>query len=507
MTPAVAPMVGVDRAAPVMGHVEPRICTEPLEELTPENSLGFDAAEFSDRVLGVKLRPWQVNFLVRAFELHPDGCLRFRHVILLVGRQNGKTLVMVVAALYRLFLHDAAVVLGTAQNLSTAEETWDEALTLVQSVPGLAARILGRPSQQTGKKSFTLNNGHRYLVRAATKKAGRSLTTDFAMIDEAREQEDELAWDAIEPTTTSRENGQTWLVSNAGHARSVLLKRLRGQAIAARTDPDTMLAIFEWSLPEELDADDEANWGWANPSLGYGRTLRSLRAAHASSTVGGWLTEYMCRWVTSVSEGPWGKGHWDRLRDRDSRIADDSPLWLAVDTGLDRRTTYIVAAGWSTLFAEDGRRLVHVEVIAKRPGNAWAPSWIDKRWDALGAAGVVVQGRGAPATDLIEELEDRGIPVTRSVGSHVTGSAVKFYDAVRDGLVVHGGQPPLDMAATTAELRYSGDGIFMFDRRRSPMDVAPLVAASFAWYFLVEAPQEDEKRSVYDERDEGAVII
>lgn len=89
----------------------------------------------------------------------------------------------------------------------------------------------------------------------------------------------------------------------------------------------------------------------------------------------------------------------------------------------------------------------------------------------------------------------------------MTGSAVKFYDAVRDGLVVHGGQPPLDMAATTAELRYSGDGIFMFDRRRSPMDVAPLVAVSFAWYFLVEAPQEEEKRSVYDERDEGAVII
>ena len=499
--PVVAP------AQPVMGHVEPRICTAPLRELTEDTSLGFEAVEFSKRVLGVKLRPWQENFLIRAFELHPDGCLRFRHVLLLVGRQNGKTLVMVVAALYRLFLHDAAVVLGTAQNLSTAEDTWSEALEMVREVPALSARLLGRPSQQTGKKAFTLNNGHRYLVRAANKEAGRSLTTDFAMIDEAREQEDELAWDAIEPTTAARDNGQTWLVSNAGHARSVLLKRMRSQAIASTDDPETMLGIFEWSLPEELDADDEANWGWANPSLGYGRTIRALRAAHKSSTVGGWLTEYMCRWVTSVSEGPWGKGHWDSLRKRESRIADDSPLWLAVDTGLDRRSTYVVAAGWSTLYAENGERLVHVEVIAKRPGNAWAPLWISKRWEALGASGVVVQGRGAPATDLIEALEDQGIPVTPSVGSHVTGSAVKFYDAVRDRLVVHGGQPPLDMAATTAELRYSGDGIFMFDRRRSPMDVAPLIAVSFAWYFLTQQIEGEDQGSVYDDRDEGAVII
>lgn len=494
-------------AAPVMGHVEPRICTAPLQELTAETTLGYDAADFAEVVLGVKLRPWQVNFLCRAFELHPDGCLRFRHVLLLVGRQNGKTLVMVVAALFRLFLHDAAVVLGTAQNLSTAEDTWGEALEMVKKVPALSSRLVGRPSQQTGKKAFTVTGGRTYLVRAANKEAGRSLTTDFAMIDEAREQEDELAWDAIEPTTAARDNGQTWLVSNAGHARSVLLRRLREQAIESVNDPETMIGIFEWSLPDELDADLEENWGWANPSLGYGRTIRSLRAAHKSSTVGGWLTEYMCRWVTSVSEGPWGKGRWDLLRNRGSRIAEDSPLWLAVDTGIDRKTTYIVAAGYSTEQSESGEPLVHVEVIAKRPGNAWAPLWISKRWDALGAAGVVVQGRGAPATDLIEALEDQGIAVTKSVGSDVTGSAVKFYDAVRDGLVVHGGQPPLDMAATTAELRYSGDGIFMFDRRRSPMDVAPLIAVSFAWYFLTQAPHEPERRSVYDDRDEGMVVI
>lgn len=497
-------------SVPVMGHIEPRLCTTPLRELTPETTLGFDAVRFSKDVLGVKLRPWQENFLKRALELDEDGHLRFRHVILLVGRQNGKTLVMVVAALFRLVLHDAAVVLGTAQNLNTAEETWDEALALLKDVPALSRKLIGKPVQQTGKKSFKVQVGrstHRYLVRAANKEAGRSLTTDFAMIDEAREQEDELAWDAIEPTTAARDNGQTWLVSNAGHTRSVLLKRLRTQAIESLDDPDTMLALFEWSLPEELDANDEANWGWANPSLGYGRTIRALRASHKGATAAGWLTEYMCRWVTSVGEGPWGKGHWDSLKNRDSFIADDSPLWLVADTGIDRKTTYIAAVGWSGLKFEDGRERVHVEIIAKRPGNAWAPMWVSKRWEALGAAGIVVQGRGAPATDLIEALEDLKIPVTPAIGSHVTGSAIKFFDAVRDKLVVHGGQPPLDMAATTAEVRYSGDGIFMWDRRRSPVDVAPLIAVSFGWYFLTQTVEDETVSSVYDERDEGLVVI
>lgn len=493
-------------ATEVVGRTEPRYETVPLRELTRETSLGFDACEFAEKVLGVHLRPWQRRFLIGAFELDLDGHLRFRHVILLVGRQNGKTLVMVVAALFRLFLHDAAVILGTAQNLSTAEETWDEALAMVKSVPRLAGRLKGRPSMQTGKRVFKLDDGHRYLVRAANKDAGRSLTTDFAMIDEAREQEDELAWNAIEPTTAARENGQTWLVSNAGHVRSVLLKRLREQAIADLDDPETMLGLWEWSLPEDLDPHDEANWGWANPSLGHGRTIRALRASHKSSDDAGWRTEYMCQWVTSVSSGPWGKGHWDALRDRDSRIAEDSPLWLVVDTGIDRKTTYVAAVGYSTLPpGEDGRRRVHVEIIAKRPGNAWAPLWISRRWEALGAAGIVVQGRGAPATDLIEPLEALGLPVTPAIGSHVTGSAVKFFDAVRDGEVVHGGQPPLDMAATTAQIRYAGDGIFMWDRRRSPVDAAPLVAVSLGWYFLTQTIEDE--RSVYDERSTGMVVI
>lgn len=499
------PVVLVDEHGNVLGHTEPRYETRPLRELTEETSLGFDACRFADDVLGVKLRPWQRRFLVHAFELDENGTLRFRHVILLVGRQNGKTLVMIVAALYRLYLDDAKVVLGTAQNLGTAEETWDEALSMIKRVPRLARELKGKPLQSTGKKRFRLKSGHTYLVRAANKDAGRSLTCDFAMIDEAREQENDQAWDAIEPTTAARENGQTWLVSNAGHARSVLLKRLRKQAIDAIDDPETMIGIFEWSLPEDLDPHDERNWGWANPSLGYGRTIRALRASHKSSTDAGWRTEYMCQWVTSVTSGPWDEGVWGALQDRESRIAEDSPLWLVVDTGIDRRTTYIAAVGYSTLPDVGGKRRVHVEIIAKRPGNAWAPGWIDKRWDALGAAGIVVQGRGAPATDLIEPLEELGLPVTPAVGSHVTGSAIKFYDAVRDGEVVHGGQPPLDMAATTAQIRYAGDGIFMWDRRRSPVDCAPLVAVSLGWYFLTQTIENE--RSVYDRRETGMVVI
>ena len=150
---------------------------------------------------------------------------------------------------------------------------------------------------------------------------------------------------------------------------------------------------------------------------------------------------------------------------------------------------------------------VHVEVIRDGVGNAWAAGWVDKRFEKIAPSHVVVQGpKGAPAVDIGEALEERGIPVSWAQGAHVTGSAVKFYDAVRDGMIVHIGQPGLDMAAQTAQLRYAGDGVFMWDRRKSALDVAPLVAVSMAYFFLVEDPDAG-RRSAYEDDDAGLMVV
>jgi hypothetical protein len=75
----------------ILGRTEPRVFTPPLRELTPETSAGFSVVQFAEEILGIELLPWQRWFLIHALELRPDGKFRFRKVLCLVARQNGKT--------------------------------------------------------------------------------------------------------------------------------------------------------------------------------------------------------------------------------------------------------------------------------------------------------------------------------------------------------------------------------------------------------------------------------
>ena len=114
------------------GKETPRIYTPPLRELTPETSYGFSVIDFASDVLGIELFPWQRWFCIHALEADEDGGFRFRRVVLLVGRQNGKSTVAQVIVLWALFVLGVALVLGTAQDLDTSEETWEGAVNLVE---------------------------------------------------------------------------------------------------------------------------------------------------------------------------------------------------------------------------------------------------------------------------------------------------------------------------------------------------------------------------------------
>ena len=82
-------------------------------------------------MLHVHLYPWQCWLLVHALELLEDGSYRFRKVIVLVARQNGKTTLMGVLAAWWLFVdsnkHPDRVppvkflVVGAAQTLDNAK--------------------------------------------------------------------------------------------------------------------------------------------------------------------------------------------------------------------------------------------------------------------------------------------------------------------------------------------------------------------------------------------------
>ena len=133
------------RRSNALGHVEPRIFTPPLRPLTPSTSFGFDVIEFAEKVLCLDLLPWQRWLLVHALEVEGDldgeWNFRFRTVVVEVARQQGKTFLGKVLAAAFLYLLGVGLIIGTAQDLEQAEDTWSALVDMVMDDPDLKAEV------------------------------------------------------------------------------------------------------------------------------------------------------------------------------------------------------------------------------------------------------------------------------------------------------------------------------------------------------------------------------
>ncbi|GAB3889067.1 hypothetical protein [Terrabacter terrigena] len=531
------------RAAPrkvrpkVYGCETPRIYTPPLRKLTPQTSLGFAVIEFARELLGMELLPWQKWLLIHMLELLPDNTPRFRNVVVLVARQNGKSTLSQVLALWFMYVYGFKLVLGTAQDLDTAEEVWEGAVNLVTETddetdeyvrPELAA-LVDKVVQVNGKKSLNLTTKKRYKVKAANRRAGRGLSGDFILLDELREHQTWDAWGAITKTTMARAIAIVLALSNAGDATSVVLRYLRKLAHAELGDPDGInaaddpesllpdeedlddpdldledleidddsLGFFEWSAPPGCDINDRAGWAQANPSLGYTITERTI--ASAARTDPEWIfrTEVLCQWSDGTLEGPFPPGSWDDSRVK-AKTEDEIPQIVGkVKAGIalsrDRTMCSIAFAG------TNDRGRPQIELVARRAGIDWVKAWLqeDKRVDLIEE--ITGQGKGAPESQLLEDLLLAGMPVTKWEGSALAEGTGRFYDAVRDGEFDHLPQPPLDIAAATAVPKMLGAGAFLWDDAKSTTDIAPLRAANGA-HWLLTRPTEKPAESAYEAR-------
>lgn len=510
------------------GREQPRVFTPPLRDLTPETTLGFLFIEFCSTVCGVDLLPWQRFLAIHGLEIIGDieeeWTFRFRIVVVLVSRQNGKSKFLALLNLFFLYVLGIDLSVGTAQNLDTAEEVWSDAVDIAEAVQDLNEQI-EHVDRVNGKKALRLVSGSRYKIVAASRKGGRGLSAELVSLDELREQTDWEAWGAVTKTTMARPNAQIWCFSNAGDAKSVVLRKLRLQCHAEVGDPDGavkdygfklsndededggFVGLFEWSAAPGCSIYDREAWAQANPSLGYGfLTERALAAAVASDPEPVFRTECLCQWVDALTEHVFPEGSWERGTDPESSADIDADLCFGLDVSGDRTMTAIAVCGRR----EDGDW--HVEVVKYASGFKWAIEWLKTRAAKLAAKGgsmrLAVQGKGAPASSHVAELDDiYGLEVVQCIGVNVGAWSGRFYDGVSacadigDATPIrHRPQPALDVAATAAQTRPLGDGAWGFDRKGSPEDISPLVACALAHGMASEPAQqvEEPKKRQYE---------
>ena len=509
----------------IKGSTEPRLYTPPLRELTPDTSIGFEVIEFAAEVLRIELMPWQRWLLIHALEVidEEDGWrLRFRNVQIIVARQNGKTTLGSVVALFFLYQLEVGLVLGTAQDVSNAEDTWQMCVEIAQTNTDLAEAIK-HVWYTNGSKRLQLQGGRDYRVRASNRKAGRGKSADIVLMDELREHQTWDAWAALSKTGIARKNSLLLCMSNAGDGTSVVLRHFRLKAHSRLGDPDGIVAalgdsetpadetadssalgLFEWSADPNSDPGDIEQWAQANPALGYTIELAALQDAYANDPIDVFKTECLCQWITSTVTPPFPIDSWDSGKDEKSKIDKKSPLWWGVDISADRTRASIAVCGKR----KDGDW--HVELVEYRSGTGWLIKWLQNTAPNYKGMKIALQSRGAPIasmTDIIAAID--GVEVIECAGKDVAGWCGRLWDAVAssaddeiDAVPVHHiSQPALDLAANIAATRPLGDGAWTWDRNKSLEDISPLVAVTMAFGAATEAePAKKVYESAYNER-------
>ena len=500
------------------GYTEPRIYTPPLRELTSETSLGYAAIAYAKEVLGTELYPWQEWALIHNLEiigdLNKEWKFRFRIVVDMVSRQNGKTMLSKVTASFFMNFLNVESIFGTSLSLDKAEEVWEAVVADQESIPALS-QDLQKVARTNGSKKLVLTGNRSYKVGAPTRRAGRGDSNDLVMLDEVREQRDWETWSAAVASTNAKPNGMVIGYSNAGDPDSVVLRQLRSQALeringtkakdfGGDVDADS-LGWFEWSAPDKAAMDDLDALAQANPALGYGRlTERALISNRETFPEMKFRSECMCQQVETILPEPFPDGAWVGGIDEHSFIREDSELVFGIDLSQDRKYTTIAVCG----LRDDGN--YHVEVVERRMGTEWAVDWFKQRAPKYGNMKLAFQERGAPVSGLGEMIcTVAGIERMAQGGSDLTSGWDRFYDAVaacapdnaRGGIkVFHLPQPVLDAPGRTCQMRNLGGGVMLPNRIKSPDDVAPLMACAMAFAGSTMINKKEEKKihdSVY----------
>lgn len=293
MSPALAVLSPVSRPSTVPGRVEPRLYTPPLRDLSqPDATYGHAVIAFARDVLGEPLDPWQAWTVVHAGELLPDGRPRFRQVLVLVARQNGKTTLLKILALYWLFVEQWAEILGQSTTLEMAREAWKKACDIAERSEVLAP-LVAKVLRGNNDPHLLTRAGCTYRIASATRRGARGKSLDRLIVDELREHHTFEAIDAALFAMNARPFGQMFGLSNMGDAKSVVLDALRDAALAYidTGEGDPRLGIFEYSAPDGCDVEDVEAWAAANPNLGHRLDYDTLAGAAARAKRAGGLEE------------------------------------------------------------------------------------------------------------------------------------------------------------------------------------------------------------------------
>ncbi|WP_127491350.1 terminase large subunit [Paenibacillus glycanilyticus] len=223
----------------------------------------------------IELETWQQAFIAATFGfIHKiDGTRKYREVLLVVGRKNGKSTIASGIGLY-LQIADGepgAEVYACATKKDQAKLVWQDAKRMVNKSPSLRKRIKPLVSELVGQ-----TNDSTFKPLGSDSETLDGLNVHGAMMDEIHAWKDKNLYDVIVDGTTSREQPLIVMITTAGTVRGSVYdqKYDEGKEKIDRLDDPPEEDPHERFLPIIYELDDRSewvdpkNWPKANPGLG-----------------------------------------------------------------------------------------------------------------------------------------------------------------------------------------------------------------------------------------------
>lgn len=429
-------------------------------------------------------------------------------------RQNLKTSLMLGGALHDSFVQGVKRVMWTAHEFKTSAAAFLEVRQIIEANSWLDSEVL-RIRTANGSEGFELRSGAKLNIIARSDKSGRGISAERLYLDEAMYLRAKMMG-ALVPTMSAMRNAHMVYGSSPGMEASEQLRGIRDRGRAR------LMPWVEWSNERGACASPDCSHRVGVPGCWLDNLDAVIRVNPAyprrisheyllderrtlERTPVEYLRERMGVWEDPIAvedEQTLPAEEWAACASSTSTVPDGARVAFMVDTSWDRQRSWIAVVGTNA----DG--VPHGEIVAVNAGTDWVIDWLRARIGNFATAAIGVQGNGAPASSLVDPLleafgsvDDGGL-VSAMSGSDLGSACGQLFDAVKAGSMVYRPLQQLDEAVKRAAIRALGDS-WLWDRKKSPVDIAPLVALTGALSLWLTAP--DTSPSVYETR--GLIVF
>lgn len=463
---------------------QPSLFTHPLTEdfKTDGDKLlkVIDMAWKSPEAEEFELDEWQRWLIRHVLERYPadhpkyPNQLRYRQVLISMGRQNGKSVLGAVFALYGLLTHSKGPeVISVASTVPQAEIIYKRVKYVIDNNPSLKKMF-----KTTGTRGIVSRNEHKpgtYMVKAGAEDALQGITISLCLYDEVHITKPET-WNAVVFGTSARENGMVLGITTAGDDKSELLKRLykTGKSAAIQeADHDERFGFFLWEAPEHLEVTDREALIAANPSIACGRMdidqeINAIKNMPENQARRYRLNQFV------ASEASWlPMTLWNRLEV--SPIPSECKhLVFAVDRAENWEYATITAA-------TKHKGKVYTEVVASltNPTIESLEALCMDIWRKHKGLGFVMEQINL--RDLAYRLRERGVQIEYLTQTQMMNVCAVAFSLISEGKIVHAGDDLLRRQMPKGVSKNIGEG-WRISRRESVGEIDSLLATVMSIY-------------------------